>query len=93
MNELVVIEHVVSRADEIAALREALAQANRRAALAEAQLNDVVMGASIKLAAARMVLQSAQKKLTGPEQAAVMAVLDCIPENVVKAQRALLKRR
>jgi hypothetical protein len=91
--EIVEVVQTVSKDAELAALREALVAQTRRAQVAEKQLNDIVMGASMKLATARMVLSRVQEKLTGSEQAAVMGVLDCIPQDVLKKHngKTLLK--
>lgn len=73
-----VLDKTVTKDEEIAALRQQLEQANRRAQVAETQLNDVVMAASIKLATARMVLgrvNGASAEL----KAAINGVMDAIP--------------
>jgi hypothetical protein len=71
---------VVTHEQEVAALREALAASNKRAQIAERQLNDVVMATSIKLATARMVL-SQIKDSTGQLGAAIQGVLDVLPKD------------
>jgi hypothetical protein len=73
-----VLDKVVPKDEEIAALRQQLEQANRRAQVAERQLNDVVMTASIKLATARMVLGQVQGA-TAELRAAIDGVLEALP--------------
>ena len=74
-----VFDKVVSRDEEMQALRDQLDLANRRAQTAEKQLNDVVMAASIKLATARMVLAQIQDS-QGLIGAAIQGVLDALPK-------------
>jgi len=63
-----------SQDEEIATLR-------RRVRQLEGERDSIVMGASIKLATARMTLQGLLNggKLTGPEQMALQAVFDVLP--------------
>jgi hypothetical protein len=73
-----VFDKVVGRDEEMQALRQQLEQANRRAQVAEKQLNDVVMTASIKLATARMVLAQVRGAPT-ELAAAIDGVLNALP--------------
>lgn len=80
-----VFDKTVSKDEELQALRDQLEMANRRAQIAERQLNDVVMTASIKLATARMVL-SRMQDTQGLIGAAIQGVLDALPKETVKQQ-------
>lgn len=80
-----VFDKVVSRDEEMQALRDQLDMATRRAQVAEKQLNDVVMAASIKLATARMVL-SQMKDSQGLIGAAIQGVLDALPKEAIRQQ-------
>lgn len=80
-----VFDKVVSRDEEMQALRDQLDTATRRAQVAEKQLNDVVMAASIKLATARMVL-SQMKDSQGLIGAAIQGVLDALPKEAIRQQ-------
>lgn len=60
---------------------EDIATLRRRVRQLEGERDSIVMGASIKLATARMTLQCLLNggKLTGPEQMALQAVFDVLP--------------
>lgn len=60
----------------------------RRAYVAEKQLNDVVMTASIKLATARMVLNQIHDK-SGQLGMAIQGVLDALPKPDAPTQKRL----
>lgn len=88
-NELTVgVGVVVTQEEEMRALREQLKIVTMRALLAERQLNEVVMSASVKIAAARMVL-SRTKAGSAEVDLAIQGVLDVLPRDTSPPQRRL----